>query len=160
MSTLISLYISTSASSGLLSHRPRPSHWCGRPHCSTSRPPASYHPSGPHVRANVRSAFSAAGLENHFASHVSSSRLTITLVPDLLTPCAFGEALDGATHVAHIASPLIIGVDDVENDLVRPAIAGTTATLSATLKVSTVRIRGLATHTLTATGIRSPQQKL
>ncbi|KAF2813493.1 aldehyde reductase II [Mytilinidion resinicola] len=96
-------------------------------------------PQGPRVRATVRSASSAAGIESHFASHIVSKRLELTLVPDLLAPHAFSEALEGVTHIVHIASPLAIGVTDVERDLLLPAITGTTALLTTALSIPTLK---------------------
>ncbi|KAF2496379.1 NAD(P)-binding protein [Lophium mytilinum] len=90
-------------------------------------------PTGPRVRATVRSASSAAGLESHFAASLASSRLEIVLIPDLLAPDAFSEALTDVTHIAHVASPLAINVTDVSRDLLAPAITGTTALLTAAL---------------------------
>lgn len=54
-------------------------------------------------------------------------------------PDAFDGAIQDLTHIAHIASPLVIGVQDTEKDLLLPAIHITTNILTAALKVPTIK---------------------
>jgi NADPH-dependent methylglyoxal reductase len=96
-------------------------------------------PDGPAVRATVRSESSAAQLSSHWSSAVSSGRLTIVRVTNLLDPAALAPALANVTHIAHLASPLTFGVEDVVNDMLKPAIEGTTGILTAALSVPSVR---------------------
>ncbi|OCK79862.1 aldehyde reductase II [Lepidopterella palustris CBS 459.81] len=96
-------------------------------------------PSGPQLRATVRSAASASQLTSHFSHAIASNRLTILQVPDLITPGAFDTAMKDVTHLAHIASPLTISVQDTEKDLLIPAIHGTTNILTAALTIPTLK---------------------
>lgn len=45
----------------------------------------------------------------------------------------------GVTHVAHVASPLIITQDDVEKNVLQPAIRGTTGIMLSAAKSPTVK---------------------
>lgn len=96
-------------------------------------------PKGPKVRASVRSASSAAQISDYWPSEISSGRLEVVRVLNLLDPNAFNGVLSGVTHIAHLASPLTFNVKDVVNDMLNPAIQGTTGVLTAALKVPTVR---------------------
>jgi nucleoside-diphosphate-sugar epimerase len=56
----------------------------------------------------------------------------LTLVQaDLLDEDSVERAIAGSTHVAHVASPFIIGEPKDENDLIRPAVEGTLSVLRA-----------------------------
>lgn len=96
-------------------------------------------PGGPQVRASVRSDSSASALKSVFAEHVTSGRLNIVIVSDITDPDALMDAVRDVTHIAHIASPLVVGVEDPEKDLLIPAINGTTSVLKAALHVKSVK---------------------
>jgi len=68
----------------------------------------------------------------------SASKLSAAF-PTATLSNAFPSALDGVTHKARIASPLIVGAQDVENDILKPAIDGTTAILKSALKCKTLK---------------------
>lgn len=89
------------------------------------------HASRPRVRATVRSEASADALGAAFSSHVVNDTLQIVRVADITAADAFTSALDGVTHIAHIASPLVVMPENVERDLLIPAIKGTTTLLKA-----------------------------
>ncbi|KAJ6118289.1 hypothetical protein N7471_013756 [Penicillium samsonianum] len=93
----------------------------------------------PRVRATVRSEASAKQIKDYFAPDLSSGRLSVVLVPDIVAEGAFDEALKGVTHVAHVASPLALGIDNVEADLLKPAIEGTVGIIRAAVKFPSVR---------------------
>ncbi|OCL12089.1 NAD(P)-binding protein [Glonium stellatum] len=94
---------------------------------------------GPKVRATVRSETSALQLESFFSKEITSARFSVVRILDIITPGIFDGAMQDVTHIAHIASPLVIGAQDIEKDLLLPAIHGTTNILSAALKVPTVK---------------------
>ena len=96
-------------------------------------------PNGPRVRATVRSESSAFQLESFFSKAISSERLSVVHIPNLITPRAFDGAIQDVTHIAHVASPLVIGVQNTEKDLLLPAIHGTTNILTAALRIPTIK---------------------
>jgi nucleoside-diphosphate-sugar epimerase len=96
-------------------------------------------PSGPTVRTTVRSGSSAEQLKSFFKLGALSKKLEVLLVSDITLEGAFNEALQGVTHIAHIASPFIIGAKDIENDLLIPAINGTTGILKSALQSKTLK---------------------
>ncbi|KAF2664981.1 NAD(P)-binding protein [Microthyrium microscopicum] len=115
--------------------------------------------SGFTVRAAVRSNSKAQNILNHpkIQSLAPGPRLTFITVPDLTAPHAYDAAVEGVTHIIHIASPLRIssGTDDEiplnEQDayFIQPAIRGTTSMLDAAHASQTVR-RIVITSSLTA----------
>lgn len=80
----------------------------------------------PQIRVTVRSDASRAALIQTFGP-----ALDIMLIKDLGETSAWVPALDSVTYVAHLASPIIVGAKDIENELLIPAIRGTTAILEA-----------------------------
>ncbi|ETN45702.1 uncharacterized protein HMPREF1541_09535 [Cyphellophora europaea CBS 101466] len=92
-----------------------------------SRPEATR----PRVRATCRRQESADALATTFSSHVKAGTLEIILISDITKEGAFTDALSDVTHIAHVASPLVVAPKDTENDLLIPAIRGTTALLKA-----------------------------
>lgn len=93
----------------------------------------------PRIRATVRSDASAAGLKSAFPSHIASGTLEFAYIPEIAAPGAFDEAVNGVTHIAHVASPLVVGATDAENEVLKPAIQGTTSLLRSALNVSTLQ---------------------
>jgi nucleoside-diphosphate-sugar epimerase len=94
---------------------------------------------GPIVRTSVRSAAAATKVETTFEEAVKAGRLEVIRISDITVAGAFDEALQGVTHIAHIASPFIIGAKDIEKDLMIPAINGTVGILKSALESKTVK---------------------
>jgi len=101
--------------------------------------------SGYHVRAAVRSEAKIAQVLSRPEVRALNpgSRLTFTIVPDISAPGAYDHAVEGVTHIIHIASPLATG-DSVpghlhEDFFIRPAVQGTINLLEAANIVGTVR---------------------
>ena len=72
------------------------------------------------------------------------SRLSFVIVPDITAPGAYDHAVDGITHMIHIASPLATGDNNVkphqhEAHFIQPAIRGTLNLLEAANLCGTVR---------------------
>ncbi|KAJ4349507.1 uncharacterized protein N0V89_008123 [Didymosphaeria variabile] len=96
-------------------------------------------PNGPKVRASVRSDASGSVIREHYPEHTSSGRLEVSQVTDIQDPNSFDTVMQGVTHVAHIASPFVLQVEDIERDLLKPAIEGTRGVLKAALKQPTIK---------------------
>src|SRR3569833_558706 len=97
------------------------------------------------VRAAVRSEAKAAAVLARPAIQALNpgSRLTFVLVRDINAPGAFDGAAEGATHIIHIASPLVT-CDRVPPALqtayfIRPAVQGSLGLLEAAHRAGTVR---------------------
>lgn len=72
------------------------------------------------------------------------SRLTFVIVPDITAPGAYDDAVEGVTHIIHIASPLASGGNAVPLHLhnqhfIQPAVRGTLNLLEAANYAGTVR---------------------
>ncbi|KAK4691956.1 hypothetical protein P7C70_g9231, partial [Phenoliferia sp. Uapishka_3] len=97
-------------------------------------------PDGPRVRGTVRSQESRDTISEYYGGKEVGSRLEVFCVPDMLGEGAFDEVVEGATHIAHVASPLVIGrVTDVAKELLDPAILGTTGIFKAAHKTRSIR---------------------
>ncbi|KAF7986860.1 hypothetical protein HWV62_12588 [Athelia sp. TMB] len=96
-------------------------------------------PGGPRVRATVRSAGTAATITQFYQDKPHAvGRLEVVVVPDIVVPGAFDEAVKGGFR-RHIASPLLIGPKDVANDLLKPAMQGTVGVLQSALTSPSVK---------------------
>ena len=87
---------------------------------------------GYHVRGTVRSESKAQSTAAIFPSF--QSRLSFVVVPDIVAPGAFDEAVKGVDGVVHTASPFVVQVKDNKRDLLDPAINGTLNILQAIQK--------------------------
>ena len=68
---------------------------------------------------------------------------------DLLDPSSIEKALTGCEYVMHVASPYVLNVQDVNRDLIEPAVNGTTSVLEAASKSPGVK-RVILTSSLVA----------
>ena len=93
----------------------------------------------PKVRATVRKETSAAGLKQAFPNHITTSTLELTYIPDITVPNIFNDALRDITHICHVASPIIFDSKNWEEDLLKPAIHGTTSLLTSALSCPTLK---------------------
>ncbi|KAJ7465136.1 NAD-P-binding protein [Mycena latifolia] len=82
------------------------------------------------VKGTARTAAKAEDWIARFPSH--KERYQYAVVPDMVAPGAFDEAVRGCDIVAHIASPAHWSQNDNEADLLIPAITGTKNLLTAT----------------------------
>lgn len=96
-------------------------------------------PSGPKVRATVRSTSSITTLSQVFSLTVEKGQLEVQIVEDITIEGAFDNIVRGVTHIAHIASPIILNPQSIENDLLIPAIKGTTSILISALLSPTLK---------------------
>ncbi|KIM74395.1 hypothetical protein PILCRDRAFT_704037 [Piloderma croceum F 1598] len=97
-------------------------------------------PASPRVRATVRSDVAAKQIASFYKERPwAGDKLDIVVVPDIVKSGAFDDAVKGVTHIAHIASPLIIGAEDIANDLLKPAMQGTVGVLQSALSSPTVK---------------------
>jgi len=97
------------------------------------------------VRAAVRSQQKAdAVLETPTVKSINpGSRLTFTIVPDILAENAYNEAASGVRYIIHVASPVIKGEgfppEQWESAIVEPAIKGTSSILEAAYKTEGIK---------------------
>jgi nucleoside-diphosphate-sugar epimerase len=101
---------------------------------------------GYRVRAAVRSEAKMASVlaRPQIQALNPQSRLTFTIVPDITVPGAYDAAVEGATHIIHIASPLASGGNNVplsqhDAHFIQPAVRGTLNLLEAAYLTGTVR---------------------
>ncbi|KKY27859.1 putative aldehyde reductase ii [Phaeomoniella chlamydospora] len=92
------------------------------------------HPGQPRVLATVRSETSAVALRDHYSEYLD--RLSFAFISDIKASGAFDEVLGGSdiTYIAHVASPVVFKVEDIERDILEPAVRGTTSLLHSALK--------------------------
>lgn len=88
------------------------------------------------VKATVRSASSSVSVERMFHSHITAGSLDIVQVSDITQDGAFDAAIQDCTHVAHVASPLIVGSSNAEEDVLKPALRGTLSLLGSAGKAN------------------------
>ncbi|TKY89735.1 hypothetical protein EX895_001520 [Sporisorium graminicola] len=95
---------------------------------------------GAHVRATVRREAAGEALRDMLSPGAKGS-LEIAIVGDITASGAFRDALQGATHVFHMASPIPgEGKTDAKRDFLDPAVAGTLSLIrDANHATSTVR---------------------
>ncbi|KAI9643147.1 hypothetical protein NHQ30_008883 [Ciborinia camelliae] len=87
---------------------------------------------GYHVRTTVRSPDKGEALVKNFSRY--PNQLSYVIVKDIIVEGAFDEAVRGVDGVVHSASPFVVHVKDNEQDLLIPAIKGTTNILKAVHK--------------------------
>jgi dihydroflavonol-4-reductase len=93
---------------------------------------------GVRVRATVRS-LAKADKTAHLTTLPGADERLRLFEADLLEPESFDEALSGCTCVMHTASPYVLDVADVHEDLVKPAVEGTLGVLRACTKIEGLR---------------------
>ncbi|KAH8817292.1 ketoreductase [Xylogone sp. PMI_703] len=96
-------------------------------------------PTSPTIRTTVRSSKAASQLEQKFNDSITNGKLEVVIVADITAPNVFDNVLDRVTHVAHVASPLIVGAADVENELLIPAIQGTIGLLKSASRIKSIK---------------------
>ncbi|KAK9324466.1 hypothetical protein V1517DRAFT_351301 [Lipomyces orientalis] len=96
--------------------------------------------SGYRVRASVRRQDQIENIRSHRSVEPFVANLDFVIVPDITAHGAFdGGALHDVAYIEHIASPLPKPTEDPENDIIIPAVQGTTSILNSALKVESVR---------------------
>ncbi|KAK4159561.1 hypothetical protein QBC43DRAFT_327078 [Cladorrhinum sp. PSN259] len=101
---------------------------------------------GYRVRAAVRSQAKASAVlaRPQIQALNPGSRLTFIIVPEITAPGAYDDAVEGVSHIIHIASPLASGANQVPLDrhdahFIQPAVRGTVNLLEAANLGGTVR---------------------
>ncbi|KAK4085970.1 hypothetical protein Purlil1_9711 [Purpureocillium lilacinum] len=87
---------------------------------------------GYNVRGTVRSEQSASGVLQTHSKY--PGQVSISIVPDITAPNAFGEAVQDVDGIIHSASPFILDATDFDGQLFQPAIQGTLSILEAARK--------------------------
>ncbi|KAJ3496779.1 hypothetical protein NLG97_g2405 [Lecanicillium saksenae] len=92
------------------------------------------------IRVAVRSESSYEKLLTYKPIIPYVSQLESVIVPDITLPGAYDEAVKGATHIVHVASPIPSrNTKDYETDLIQPAIQGTVGILQSAHKAGGVK---------------------
>lgn len=91
------------------------------------------------VRGTVRSAASEAALKAVFGKSVASGSLEIVQVPNIAQEGAFDNALRDCTHVAAVASPLVVGLTNFEDEVLKPALRGIQSLLASAERSTTLK---------------------
>ncbi|KAF8608358.1 dihydroflavonol-4-reductase [Ceratobasidium sp. AG-I] len=88
------------------------------------------------VTTTVRAESKANFLRSKFASAVSNGQLKFAIIEDITVSGAFDEVFKSNSFevVLHTSSPFVLTVTDIEKDLLKPAIEGTTEILKSTKK--------------------------
>lgn len=80
---------------------------------------------------SVKASFRSAQKGQSFADKFPGAPLELEVVPDITTPGAYGNALEGVEFVVHCASPFTFSITDIHKDLLDPAVKGTWEILKA-----------------------------
>ncbi|KAK5685260.1 hypothetical protein LTS10_003338 [Elasticomyces elasticus] len=94
------------------------------------------------VRAAVRSEAKADNLRTNPSIKKFASNFSFVVVPDILAPHAFDEAVKGVKYILHLASPLTTGIsleDDLDAHVIQPAVRGTLEVLESAAKEASVK---------------------
>ncbi|KFY29987.1 hypothetical protein V494_08338, partial [Pseudogymnoascus sp. VKM F-4513 (FW-928)] len=94
---------------------------------------------GYRVRISVRRESQAEEIKQHAKIQPYVSSLQVIVIPDITADGAFDTALEGVTYIEHVASPLPNPTDNVERDIIIPAIRGTISILISSLKFPSIR---------------------
>ena len=109
---------------------------------------------GYRVRAVVRSTAKADAVRTNKASNVEPGQLDFVIVPDFLEAGAFDEAVRDVRYIVHVASPVpkegLTGADDLDAEMIQPAVRGTLSILEAARKAGSVK-RVVVTSSMVAT---------
>lgn len=89
------------------------------------------------VRLSVRKESQIESLKSVAGKHLSNVEFVV--IPDLAVPGAFDKALQGATHVFHVASPMPGTGTDFKTTYLAPALNGTMELLNAAKRVDTIQ---------------------
>ncbi|KAF8270657.1 NAD-P-binding protein [Lactarius quietus] len=106
-----------------------------------------YLEAGYSVRGTVRSLSRSAFLKEQFVEY--GERLELVVVEDITKDGAFDEAVKGVDAIAHTASPFHYNATE-PNELIVPAVRGTTTILNSALKHGTGVKRIVLTSSLAA----------
>jgi nucleoside-diphosphate-sugar epimerase len=106
-----------------------------------------YLEAGYSVRGTVRSLSKSAFLKEQFAEY--GERLELVVVEDITKDGAFDEAVKGVDAIAHTASPFHFNATEPD-ELIVPAVRGTTTILHSALKYGTNVKRIVLTSSLAA----------
>ncbi|KAI9509130.1 D-lactaldehyde dehydrogenase [Russula earlei] len=118
---------------------------------------AKYLESGYSVRGTVRSLPKSTFLKDRFSHY--GDRFELIVVEDITKDGAFDEVIGGVDVVVHTASPFHFKATDPE-ELITPAVRGTTSILSSALKHRNTVKRVIVTSSVAAIREDSPQPRI
>ena len=91
------------------------------------------------VRGTLRSLSKEARLRKIFADYLDADERLEFVEADLLSDNGWDAAMKDCEYVQHVASPVIVGEPEDENEAIRPAVEGTNRVLEAALKAGVKR---------------------
>ncbi|KAF2020251.1 NAD dependent epimerase/dehydratase [Aaosphaeria arxii CBS 175.79] len=89
------------------------------------------------VRLSLRKESQISDIKVLFSKY--TSQIDYAIIPDLAKPGAFDTALQGVTHVLHIASPMPGKGSDFKSDYLAPAVQGTNNLLEAAKNTPSIK---------------------
>jgi nucleoside-diphosphate-sugar epimerase len=107
---------------------------------------------GYRVRGTVRSLTRSAWLEAFFTKKYGSGKFELVEVPDMASPNAFDEAVNGVSGIAHVATPVMQSYDP--NTAVPTVVNGALNVLKAAAKEPSIK---RVVMTSSSTAAASPQ---
>ncbi|KAB5593439.1 NADPH-dependent methylglyoxal reductase GRE2 protein [Ceratobasidium theobromae] len=109
------------------------------------------------VTTTVRSESKTAHLQKIFSQATNAGRLKFSIVEDITTPGAFDDVVKSNTFdaILHTSSPLVFESQDVEKDVLLPAIQGTTSILKTARDHSPATKRIIITSSFAAVADQS-----
>jgi dihydroflavonol-4-reductase len=94
---------------------------------------------GYEVVGTVRSSSKVAATTAAIAAVAPVEQLRFAEV-DLLSDAGWGEAMEGCTYVAHVASPFVLAEPKDESELITPAVEGTKRVLTVAARAGVERV--------------------
>ncbi|CAE6472010.1 unnamed protein product [Rhizoctonia solani] len=109
------------------------------------------------VTTTVRSESKTTHLRKIFSEAVGSGQLKFAIVEDITTPGAFDQVVKDNSFdaILHTSSPLVFNVQDVEKDILQPAIKGTTEILKSAKEHGSTIKRVIITSSFAALASRA-----
>ncbi len=95
---------------------------------------------GYHVRGSIRNPSKADFIRDNFKSLGKDVSKLEFVTLNLLEDEGWDEAVLGCDHLIHVASPFVTKIPKDKNDLIDPAVKGTTRAINAALKANVKRI--------------------
>lgn len=88
---------------------------------------------------SVKATFRSDAKAKAFLEAFAGKSIKTHVVPDITEKGAYDECIVGADFVIHSASPFTFNIKDIQQDLLNPAIEGTTRMLEAVASCNTIK---------------------
>lgn len=87
----------------------------------------------------LKASFRTATKADLFSKAFPDKSIETCIIPDITAAGAYDGQIDGVDFVVHCASPYNLAFDDIQRDLIDPAVKGTTEIMNAALKTRNVK---------------------